>query len=78
MIAANYDEAIATLKKRFGNPQLIVNRHIINTLLNTAAILLDHDVKGLSRLDESVEAHIRELWALGISVMVACYHQYFQ
>ena len=24
---ANYEEAVATLKKRFGNPQLIINRH---------------------------------------------------
>ena len=25
---ANYEEAVATLKKRFGNPQLIINRHM--------------------------------------------------
>ena len=45
LTAANYNEAIATLKKRFGNPQLIVNRHI-DALLNTAAISSHHDIKG--------------------------------
>ena len=39
LTAANYDEAIATLKKRFGNSQLIVNRHM-EALLNTAAFVL--------------------------------------
>ena len=66
LTAANYDEAIATLKKRFGNPQLIVNRHM-EALLNTAAVSSHHDVKGLRKLHDSVEAHIRGLQALGIS-----------
>ena len=67
LTAANYDEAIATLKKRFGNPQLIVNRHM-DALLNTATVSSHHDVKGLRKLYDSVEAHIRGLQALGISV----------
>ena len=25
---ANYEEAVAALKKRFGNPQLIINHHM--------------------------------------------------
>ena len=67
LTAANYDEAIATLKKRFGNPQHIVNRHM-EALLNTTAISLHSDVRGLRRLCDSVEAHIRGLRALGIFV----------
>ena len=67
LTAANYDEAIATLNKRFGNPQLIVNRHN-DELLNTAGISSHHDIKGLRKLYNTEEAHIRGLWALGISV----------
>ena len=63
LTAANYDEAIATLK-RFGSPQLIVNRHM-EALLNTAAVSSHQDVKGLRKLHDSVEAHIRGLRALG-------------
>ena len=33
LTSANYEEAIATLKRRFGNKQLIVNRHM-DLLLN--------------------------------------------
>ena len=65
LTAANYDEAIATLKKRFGNPQLIVNRHM-EALLNVTAVSTHHDVKGLRRLHDSVEAHVRGLQALGV------------
>ena len=67
LTAANYYEAIATLKKRFGNPQLIVNRHM-DALLNTPAISSHQEVKGLSRLYDSVEAHIRGLRAFGVAV----------
>ena len=66
LTAANYNEAIATLKKRFGNPQLIVNQHM-EALLNIAAVTSHHDVKALRKLFDSVEAHIRGLRALGIS-----------
>ena len=65
LTAANYDEAIATLKKRFGNPQLIINRHM-KALLNVSAVSSHHDVKGLRRLHDSVEAHVRGLRALGV------------
>ena len=67
LTTANYHEATATLKKQFGNPQLIVNRYM-DALLNTPAILLHQDVKGLRRLYDSMEAHIRGLQALGIAV----------
>ena len=65
LTAANYDEAIATLKKRFGNPQLIVNRHM-EALLSVASVSTHHDVKGLRHLHDSVEAHVRGLRALGV------------
>ena len=58
--AANYDEAIATLKNMFVNPQLMVNCHM-EALLNVAAVGTHHDVKGLRRLNDSVKAHVRRL-----------------
>ena len=35
---ANYEEAVATLKRRFGNPQLIINRHM-EALLNVTGVI---------------------------------------
>ena len=61
--SANYDEAIATLKKRFGNPQLIVNRHM-EALLGVMAVPSHLDIKGLRKLHDTVEAHVRGLRAL--------------
>lgn len=63
--SANYDEAIATLKKRFGNPQLIVNRHM-EALLGVTAVSSHLDIKGLRKLHDTVEAHVRGLRALGV------------
>lgn len=65
LTAANYDEAIATLRKRFGNPQLIVNCHM-EALLSATAVSSQNDVQGLRKLHNSVEAHIRGLRALGV------------
>ena len=39
--AANYEEAISTLKRRFGNKQLIVNRHM-EILLALEAVFSPH------------------------------------
>ena len=66
LTSANYEEAIATLKKRFGNTQLIVNRHM-DALLGLTSITSHHDLKGLRRLYDAVEAHVRGLRALGVS-----------
>ena len=66
LTAANYDEAVATLKKRFGNKQLIVSRHM-DVLMNLEAVISQHNTRGLRRLFDSVEAQVRGLKALGIS-----------
>lgn len=65
LTSANYDEAISTLRKRFGNSQLIINRHMEN-LMNTTAVTSHHDIKGLRRLLDSVEAQVRGLRGLGV------------
>lgn len=63
--SANYDEAIAILKKRFGNQQLIINRHM-GALLNVNAVSSHLDIKGLRKLHDNVETQIRGLRALGV------------
>ena len=63
--SANYREAIDILKKRFGNRQMIISRHM-ETLLNLNAVTGEHDVKGLRRLFDEVETSVRSLKALGV------------
>jgi len=64
--AANYAEAVDILKKRFGDQQLIISRHM-ETLLNTDIVTSDHNVRGLRRLYDNVESHMRSLKALGVN-----------
>ena len=45
LTSANYEEAIATLKRRFGNKQLIVNCHM-DLLLNLEGVTSQHNLKG--------------------------------
>lgn len=65
LTAANYEEAVATLKRRFGNKQLIVNRHM-DLLLNLDAVVSQHNLKGLRHLFDIVESNVRGLRALGV------------
>ena len=63
--SANYQEAISILKKRFGNRQLIVSKHM-ETLLNIDSVASDQNVRRLRKLYNDVEANTRSLKALGI------------
>lgn len=63
--AANYQEAVEVLKKRFGNRQLIISRHM-ESLLSVAAISSDHQLRDLRQLYDQSEANIRSLKALGV------------
>ena len=49
LTAANYDEAITTLKKRFGSKQQIMNKHM-DALLKINSVASCTDVKGLRGL----------------------------
>jgi len=69
---ANYEEAVATLKKRFGNPQLIINRHM-EALLNVSGVSSYNDIRDLRRLrlsgspyqkTEGLEGPSSDLWRL--------------
>ena len=65
LTTVNYEEAIATLIKRFGNKQLIVNKHMDN-LLSLEPVGSHHNVKSLRHLFDSVEAQVRGLRGLGV------------
>ena len=64
LTAANYPEAVAKLKKRFGNTQVIVDRHM-EALLNLPSVHNHLDLEGLRRLVDKVETNIAGLRALG-------------
>lgn len=56
LTSANYEEAVAALKRRFGNTQdqLIVDKHM-DALLNLPAVSSHHDLRGLRHLyDDSL------------------------
>ena len=63
--AANYGEAIDILKKRFGNRQLIISKHM-ESLLAVNAVTSDQHLRELRRLYDQSEANIRSLKALGV------------
>ncbi len=65
LTSANYHEAIATLKKRFGNKQQIVNKHM-DVLLHLESVTSHQNLKGLRHLHDHVESHIRSLCSLGV------------
>ena len=65
LTSANYEEAIATLRRRFGNKQLIVNRHM-DLLLNLEGVTSQHNLKGLRQLYDIVESNVRGLRSLGV------------
>ena len=63
--AANYGQAVEILKKRFGNKQLIISKHM-ETLLSFGAVTSDNHLRDLRRLFDQAEANIRSLRALGV------------
>ena len=65
LTAANYEEAITSLKRRFGNRQLIVNRHM-EILMNLDTVSSHHNLRAVRHLFDVVEANIRGLRGLGV------------
>ena len=66
LTAANYDEAVTILKRRFGNKQLIINRHM-KTLLNISSVKSGLNIQALRQLHDLIESQIRSLKSLGVS-----------
>lgn len=54
------------MKDRFGNKQKIINKHM-KGLLNKAPITSKNDLKGLRKIFDLEEAHVRGLEVLGVS-----------
>ena len=64
LMAANYDEAIAILKKRFGNKQQIINKHM--DILINLEVVTAYNLKGLRNLFDKIETQVRGLKSLGV------------
>ena len=64
--SVNYSEAIAILKKRFGNKQLIISKHM-DLLINVKPVSTHHYLKALCHLYNVVETQVRSLRSLGVS-----------
>ena len=65
LTADNYKEAVSILKKRFGNKQQIIAKHM-DILLKTEAVSSHHNLKGLRHLYDIVESQVRGLKSLGV------------
>ena len=66
LTAANYDKAIAILKKRFGNKQQFISKHM-DILLSAEAVMSASNLKGVRKLYDLVESNIRSLKSLGVA-----------
>ena len=64
LTASNYEEAIAILKKRFGNKLQIINRHM-DILVNVSPVI-NEDTRKLRKLYDTLESHVRSLKSLGL------------
>jgi len=64
LTSGNYREAIAILKKRFGDVKRIRAKHM--EIMNIEAINSSSDLKALRKLHDFVEFHVRSLNALGV------------
>ncbi len=66
LTSANYHEAITVLKKRFGNKQQIISKHM-DILLYVEPVTSQHNLKGLRHLCDLVESQVRSLKSLGVA-----------
>ena len=65
LTATNYDEALGILRKRYGDPQRIIGKHM-DALLNLDAVEKSGSVERLRNLFDKVETQVRSLRALGV------------
>ena len=65
LTSENYSEAVGGSKKRFGNTQMIIAKHM-DALINLTTVSSQHNVKDLRLLYNLVESHTRGLGSLGV------------
>ena len=65
LTADNYKEAVSILKKRFGNKQQIITKHM-DILLSLEPVTSQHNLRGLRHLYDLVESQVRGLKSLGV------------
>ena len=58
LTAANYEEAIAILQKRFGNEKLTFSKHM-DILLGVDTVHSVNDIHALRKMYDKVESHVR-------------------
>lgn len=66
LTSSNYEEAVILLKKRFGNKQQQINKHM-EVLLNLEPVTSSHNTKSLRHLYDKVETQVRCLRSLGVT-----------
>ena len=64
--STNYTEAVAILKKRFGNKQSQITKHM-EALLGLDVVTSSRDLIALRKLYDKVESHVRCLKSLGVT-----------
>ena len=66
LTAANYQEAIEILKRRFGNRQRIISRHM-DIMMNADSVTSHNNVKALRQLYDVMESNVRSLKSFGVT-----------
>ena len=66
LTADNYPEAIEVLKRRFGNQQRIIDKHM-EVLMSVEAVTSETQLKALRRFYDTIEAQVRGLKAMGVT-----------
>lgn len=65
LTSENYNNAIALLKQRFGNEQVIINSHM-NALINMHSLTKTSDLKKLRKFYDEIEVQVRGLESLKV------------
>ena len=66
LTAANYDEAVAILKRRFGNKQFIIKKQM-EILLNINSVKSGVNIQALRQLHDLIESQVSSLKSLRVS-----------
>jgi len=64
--SANYKQAVEILRKRFGDEQLIIAKHM-DALMTMESVPSDRHLRDLRKLYDKAESHVRSLQSLGIT-----------